>query len=273
MKQMTYYLTQNPCYKAGKKIRVQGLMLHSVGCPQPRAEVFLKSWNRADYGRACVHAFIDGNDGMVYQTLPWDYRGWHCGGKGNDTHIGVEICEPASIRYSSGTRFTCTDLASARSSVRRTYETAVDLFAGLCKKYGLDPMAGGVILSHCEGHLRGIASNHGDPEHLWKGLGMSYTMGGFRQAVKQRMETLDGQKSETKTKPGKGTAVPYRVRVTISNLNIRRGPGTNYARTGRYTGVGVFTIVEEAEGKGASKWGKLKSQAGWISLDYTRKAA
>ena len=73
-------LTQNPCYKAGKKIQVKGLMLHSVGCPQPSAEVFVRKWNSPDASRACVHAFIDGKTGKVYQTLPWEHRAWHGGG-------------------------------------------------------------------------------------------------------------------------------------------------------------------------------------------------
>ena len=66
-------------------------------------------------------------------------------------------------------------------------------------------------------------------------------------------------------------SLPYLVKVSIPNLNIRKGPGTNYARTGYFTGVGVFTIVEEADGPGAVKWGKLKSGMGWISLDYAIK--
>lgn len=66
-------------------------------------------------------------------------------------------------------------------------------------------------------------------------------------------------------------AVPYMVRVSISDLNIRKGPGTNYGKTGKFTGIGTFTIVEEADGQGASKWGRLKSGAGWISLDYAKK--
>lgn len=64
--------------------------------------------------------------------------------------------------------------------------------------------------------------------------------------------------------------VPYTVQVSISDLRIRKGPGTNYAANG-YTGKGVFTIVAEATGTGAGKWGKLKSGAGWISLDYAKK--
>ena len=68
---------------------------------------------------------------------------------------------------------------------------------------------------------------------------------------------------------------PYAVRVSISDLNIRKGPGTNYAKTGQYTGKGVFTIVEEADGEGATRWGLLKAYAGkrngWISLDFAKK--
>ena len=65
------------------------------------------------------------------------------------------------------------------------------------------------------------------------------------------------------------TSESFLVRVSISDLNIRTGPGTNYAKTGRFTGKGVFTIMEVKSGTGsANGWGRLKSGAGWISLDY-----
>lgn len=64
----------------------------------------------------------------------------------------------------------------------------------------------------------------------------------------------------------------YLVKIAVSDLNIRKGPGTNYAATGKFTGKGVFTIVEEKSGQGSTKgWGRLKSGAGWISLDYCKK--
>ena len=191
MKLAESILTRNPCYTAGRKITVKGLMLHSVGCPQPKASVFINSWNSPSHDSSCVHGFIDGNDGTVYQTLPWNHRGWHCGsgnkGSGNNTHIGVEMCEPACIKYTAGSNFTCSDTATAKAVAKRTYEAAVELFAMLCKKYSLDPLADGVVISHREGHSRGIASNHGDPEHLWTQLGMGYTMDSFRKAVKAAM--------------------------------------------------------------------------------------
>lgn len=219
MKLVESFLTKNPCYTAGRKITVKGLMLHSVGCPQPKASAFINSWNSPSYDNACVHGFIDGNDGTVYQTLPWNHRGWHCGsgskGSGNNTHIGVEMCEPACIKYTGGATFTCSDLAMARKVAERTYNAAVELFAMLCKQYGLNPLSDGVVISHKEGHSRGIASNHGDPEHLWTQLGMGYTMNTFRQAVKAKM--AGGSSGGTSS----GTL--YRVRKSWGDASSQLG--------------------------------------------------
>lgn len=64
---------------------------------------------------------------------------------------------------------------------------------------------------------------------------------------------------------------PYIAKVTASTLNIREAPTTDSKTVGSVKGGEVFTIVEEATGKGATKWGRLKSGAGWIALDYTTK--
>jgi N-acetyl-anhydromuramyl-L-alanine amidase AmpD len=179
-------LTKNSCYLAGRKINVKGLMLHSVGCSQPSANVFVRNWNNPTI-QACVHGFIDANTGGIYQTLPWKHRGWHAGGKANDTHIGVEMCEPDCITYTKGASFTCTDINRAKAMVERTYKSAVELFAHLCAMYSLNPLEKGVIIAHNEGFTLGLASNHADPEHLWKGLKMPYTMDGFRRDVYKLM--------------------------------------------------------------------------------------
>lgn len=64
---------------------------------------------------------------------------------------------------------------------------------------------------------------------------------------------------------------PYLVKVTTGELNIRKGAGTNFGTNGVIRDRGTYTIVEEAQGVGATLWGKLKSGAGWISLDFTTK--
>lgn len=63
----------------------------------------------------------------------------------------------------------------------------------------------------------------------------------------------------------------YKVKVTTGALNIRKDHGTNSAVVGCIRDRGVYTIVAEATGAGASKWGKLKSGAGWISLDFVTR--
>lgn len=106
------------------------------------------------------------------------------------------------------------------------------------------------------------------------GMNSNYKFLGFiYQPEKQELKTSFVTKIVNKISGDKVTTAfnPYLVRVEIKDLNIRSGPGTNYARTGKFTGIGTFTIVEESDGQGATKWGKLKSGAGWISLDYVVK--
>ena len=209
------YLTNNPCFQANVsqadgrytafQVRgPQGLMLHSVGCAQPKASVFLNGWNKESYDKACVHAFIDANSGAVYQTLPWYFRGWHCGGSGNDTHLGVELCESAAIRYTGANRFEITDRKTALADAKRSYDAAVELFAFLCEKYALNPLR--AICSHKEGCAAGIASNHGDPEHYWSGLGVGYTMDGFRADVAAALAASTGSEPGTEAPGGEAPA-------------------------------------------------------------------
>ena len=213
-------VTRNPCYKNNLKAKSlydsgqderywrfqcrgpQGGMLHSVGCAQPSGRVFVDyHWNLESQNDVCVHGVIDANDGIVYQCLPWNYRGWHGGGSSNNTHIGVEMCESKYIRYMlpgesgySPGKFQILDKAKAQADCKRAYDSAVELFAMLAAEYKWD--VGNDIVSHKEGAAKGIASNHGDPEHYWKGLGMPYTMSTFRAAVKTKMEENDMNKTE-----------------------------------------------------------------------------
>lgn len=93
------------------------------------------------------------------------------------------------------------------------------------------------------------------------------TYGGVTVAAVHKSDlTLVGGGGSTST----GGFHPYTVKVSVTELRIRSGPGTDTAANG-FIDPGVYTIVEESSGKGASKWGRLKSGAGWISLDYATK--
>lgn len=71
----------------------------------------------------------------------------------------------------------------------------------------------------------------------------------------------------TDTQPEAPKPVPaYLVRVTADNLNVRSGPGTTFPVVMQLHRPSIYTIVEEANG-----FGKLKSGAGYVSLDYVQK--
>lgn len=190
----TLLLTNNACYKAGKRMTPKGIMVHSTGANNPNLRRYVgpddgllgvntngNHWNTYTPGgkKVCVHAFIGKlKDGSIatYQTLPWDFVGWHCGGSGNQTHIGFEICEDG-----------LTD-ASYFSAV---YQEAVELCVYLCKLYGLTEQN---VLCHSEGHAKGIASNHGDVMHWFPKH--NKTMDDFRAAVKAGLEETEEAKMD-----------------------------------------------------------------------------
>lgn len=203
------FAMKNKCYQVAAPLTPQGIMLHSIGCPQPNAAVLARYFDQYQPGgqSVCVHAFAQA-DGTVYQTLPWEMRGWHCGGAANNTHIGIEMTEPgAGMAY-----------AEAAAQITGTYRTAVALFAQLCETYGLDPLADGVIIGHAEGHRRGVASNHADPEYLWRQYGMGYTMDGFRRAVAEAMNENDYKEDDDMIRYTTIDDVPGWARITIKEM-------------------------------------------------------
>ena len=195
MNLLTCILTANDCYKTKRTITPKGVMVHSTGANNPNIRRYVQpnaedvdraallarlgtnknknDWNRAGLN-VCVHGFVgklaDGTVAAV-QTLPWNHKGWHAGtgtsGKSaNNTHISFEICEDG---------LTDPDYFS------RVYREAVELTAMLCRQYGLDPLADGVVICHQEGFRRGVASNHGDVLHWFPRHGKS--MNDFRVDV------------------------------------------------------------------------------------------
>lgn len=164
----------------------RGVMVHSTGANNPNLRRYVQpddgilgvnpndnDWNRPGLDVA-VHAFIgltQTGDVAAYQILPWEYRAWHCGGDANDTHVSFEICE---------------DALNDRAYLDRTYQVAMELTAELCRKFGLDPLAPGVVIDHAEGAELGIASNHADVDHWWSRFGV--TMDDFRAGVAQLLQ-------------------------------------------------------------------------------------
>lgn len=181
MNLITRYMTRNDCYNAGRKITPSGIMVHSTATPGAMAENLYSYWNQSHNAgetdvQVCVHAILD--DSGILQCLPWDHRGWHCGGAANNTHISFEICEPTGFKYVNNV-MTGYDSAAQEPYFRTVWKNAVELCMYLCKLYGLTEQD---IICHSEGYTRGIASNHADVMHWFPKHNES--MDTFRAAVK-----------------------------------------------------------------------------------------
>lgn len=211
-------VTANRCYQVSEALYPRGIMLHSIGCPQPNAAVMARNYNvyRPGGDSVCVHGFIQ-RDGTYYHTLPYNRVAWHCGGAANSTHIGIEMTEPASIVYTGhGADWRDLDPMATEAHVRGTYAAAVELFAQLCTQFGFDPMQGGVIISHAEGAARGVASAHADPSHLWRAFGL--TMDGFRRDVAATMAGKNTEEDDDMVRYNRIEDVPTWAQDTVRAL-------------------------------------------------------
>lgn len=277
MKIIRAHAVKNLCYITAKKMTPKGIVVHSTGANNPMLRRYVdcpkevgtnkynNHWNTAKPGgkKVCVHAFIGydkNNKVRVAEILPLNICCWGVGSgsKGsynyNPPHIQFEICE---------------DGLKNHSYYKEAFGVAAEYCAYLCKKYGLSVNQ---IVGHAEAHKKGYGSNHSDPGHWMKNFGE--TMDDFRAQVatllnnaeQRENSSVNSDKAEVKV-----TKCPYLVKVTTAALNIRKGAGTNTAKVGCIRDKGVYTIVEEQNGVGATLWGKLKSGAGWISLDFVKR--
>ena len=263
-------------------------------------------WNNPGLD-VCTHAFVgklaDGGVGTV-QTLPWNHRGWHAGtgtsgGSANNTHIAFEICED-DLTDEGYFRKVYQEAVELTAMLCKTYNLN-PLADGvvICHSEGYQR---GVASNHADvmhwfpkfgksmDTFRADVSKAMTPAQVKPQppvSGKTYTVvkGDTLSEIAQKYGTtvdtlvqLNGIKDpnlivvgQVLKLPGSTTGfTPYTVKVTVTELRIRSGPGTDTQVQG-FIEPGVYTIVEEADGPGAKRWGKLKSGAGWISLDYAEK--
>ena len=217
-----YYQTNNPCYKAGKRITPSGIVVHSTGANNPYIKRYVgpddgilgknqynNHWNKSDATK-CVHAWIgkvaDGSL-MVYQTLPWDYRCWGVGsgknGSYNNSHIQFEICE---------------DGLEDAKYYEEAFDLAIRLSAFLCEKFGIKTEN---IVGHYEAHAAGCGSNHGDPRGWQRKHGGS--MDGFRASVAALLNNSNTSPVETQKPAQEVQNKPTAESVVYDMKTLRNG--------------------------------------------------
>lgn len=209
--------------------------------------------------KASAHYFVD--DNSITQSVPDNYVAYSVGGNKysdcaktgggslygiakNINTLNVELCDSKKDGKVMATE--------------KTLQNAVVLCKTLMKKYNID-------IDHVIRHFD-VNGKHCPSYFINESAWEKFK---DRLVDTTKVET---KKEKTKKEKTKTSNSIFEVRVDIPDLNIRKGPGTNYSKTGKVTGKGSFIIVDVKSGAGSKTgWGKIKSGIGWISLDYAKR--
>ena len=248
-----------------------------------------------------VHYYVD--NVCAWQNLPHSLSGWHAAdgsGNGNRRTIAIECIMSSAYNVTDKkSEDNCARLAAALLkkynldinhlfththwlNVRDGKSGTVDYLNTAKNPYKTCPL---YILPHWSAFKAKVQKYLTDAKPTVKNIyrirkswadaksqiGAYSSLENAKKACKTGYSVFDANCVNIYTSKTTASAVPFKIKVAISDLNIRKGPGTNYART-KYIPVGVYTIIEVQSGTGSDKgWGRLKSGAGWISLDFCTK--
>ncbi len=191
-------------------------------------------------GRQASANYGIGNDGKIACYVEEENRAWTSSNAEND-------CQAITIEVSNSVTGGNWPVST------EAWKSLVNLCVDICKRYGFRLVYDGTKNGSLTRH--NMFANTNCPGE--------YLQSKFPQLVQEVNARID-EKAVTTVN---NTNNSYLVKVTATALNIRSGAGTNNAIVGCIRDKGTYTIIETKE-----NWGKLKSGAGWICLDYTQRA-
>lgn len=306
-----YLLTKhNPNHiampSASMEGKIIGVTVHntdwiSVASGTTPAEQYTRATVNGNMKDVKVHYYVDNT--CAWQNLPHSLSGWHAAdgsGNGNRRTIAIECIMSSAYNVTDKkSEDNCARLAAALLkkynldinhlfththwlNVRDGKSGTVDYLNTAKNPYKTCPL---YILPHWSAFKAKVQKYLTDAKPTVKNIyrirkswadaksqiGAYSSLENAKKACKTGYSVFDANGVNIYTSKTTASAVPFKIKVAISDLNIRKGPGTNYART-KYIPVGVYTIIEVQSGTGSDKgWGRLKSGAGWISLDFCTK--
>jgi len=232
---------------------------------QVTAERGLKGFAKESREASCN--YVVGCDGGIGLCVEEKDRSWCSGGLDrNGNPIRVNGISGSSNDYQAVTIEVASDSKHPYAITDKAMAALIELCADICRRNGIKAMlwkgdkklVGKVVQQNMTVH-RWFANKACPGDYIYERLG------DIAAKVNAKLGTAPA------TAPAAPVStVPYKVRITVTDLNIRKGPGTGNAKVGIIK-PGVYTIVSEATGQGAALWGKLKSGAGWVALDFCKK--
>lgn len=219
--------------------QIKYLVIHYVGAVSNAKNNVDYFYNT--YRGASAHYFVD--ETSIWQCVEENDTAWHCGTNGryyndcrNSNSIGIEMC----CKNNGNWYFE-----------EATITNTVNLAKQICARYGID---------------RNHVIRHYDVTH--KICPEPYVRDGaaWNNFLDRVFNSSSVQPSQPST-PSENPVGSYTVTITTAVLNVREKPTTvNSPVTTQVRKGEVYTIVAES-----GNWGKLKSGAGWICLDYTSR--
>ena len=213
--------------------------------------------------------YVVGYDGSIGLCVEEKDRSWCSGGtdkKGNP--IRVNGISGSSNDYQAVTIEVASDTKHPYTITDKAMAALIELCTDICRRNGIKQLlwkgdktlVGRVAQQNLTVH-RWFANKACPGDYIYERLG----------DIAAKVNAKLGVSFAPTTPAIPESKVPYKVRITATDLRIRKGPGTNTAIVQKAIAPGVYTIVSEATGEGATKWGKLKSGVGWVSLDFCKK--
>ena len=214
--------------------------------------------------------YVVGYDGSIGLCVEEKDRSWCTGGykKVNGVNVPIRVngISGSSNDYQAVTIEVACEAKHPYAITEKAMAALIELCTDICRRNGIKK-----LLWSGDKNLVGNPAKQNLTVHRWfankacPGDYIYQRLGDIAAKVNAKL----GVTPPAETKPV--STVPYKVRITATDLRIRKGPGTNTDIVQKAIKPGVYTIVAESDGAGATKWGKLKSGVGWISLDYAKK--
>ena len=216
--------------------------------------------------------YVVGYDGSIGLCVEEKDRSWCTGGykKVNGVKVPIRVngISGSSNDYQAVTIEVASDATHPYAITEKAMAALIELCADICRRNGIKK-----LLWKGDKNLVGKVDQQNLTVHRWfankacPGDYIYQRLGDIATKVNVKL----GASATSPAPAAPVSKVPYKVRITATDLRIRQGPNTDATIVQKAIAPGVYTIVSEATGQGATLWGKLKSGKGWVSLDFCKK--
>ena len=226
------YTKLSPNHSGRRTQCIDTITIHCV-VGQCSVETLGDIFSKASRQASCNYGI--GADGRIGMYVEEKNRSWCTSSRSNDQRaITIEVASDTKPPYAVNSK---------------AYAALINLVVDICKRNNIKK-----LLWKADKSLIGQVDKQNMTVHRW--FANTECPGDY----------LYNKHAQIADEVNKKLGESYLARVTANVLNIRKGPGTNYDVVGTIQDKGTYTIVEEKNG-----FGRLKSGAGWISLDYVKK--